>query len=113
MLTARPDLRHPRITALPLHLAFVKRLAVEFSLAKDTLGRSRCDGARLNHPVVKLLGVISRPAVGVFHPFGRVACEIGTPHPWRVQSVVDLSTPFTLLIAPLLQHILEYSLLPS
>ena len=92
--------------------ALVKGLAVGFSLAKDTLSGSCRDSACLDHPVVEFFGVLSRPAMWVLHPLGRVAADIRAPHPWRVQGVVDIA-PLTLLIAPLLQDILEDPFLPA
>src|SRR5262245_5177094 len=96
-----------------ISLAFVKGLAATVSLAKDTLGGSSRDSACLDHPVVKFFGVFSRPAMWVFHPLGRVATEIRAPHPWRVERVIDFLAPLTILITPLLQHILEYPFLPG
>ena len=88
-------------------IAFIKRLAKSVSLAKDTLGGSCRNSACLDHPVIKFFGVFSRPAMWVFHPLGRVATEIRAPHPRRVQGVIDVLAPLTILIAPLFQHLLE------
>src|SRR5215475_3206895 len=98
---------------MPHFTRFHKRSCRGISLAKDTLGSSCRDGACLDHPVVKFFGVFSRPAMWVFHPLGRVATEIRAPHPWRVERVIDFLAPLTILITPLLQHILEYPFLPG
>ena len=111
-LTLKAFLAHLQ-TDTPHFTRFVKGLAVCVSLANDTLGGSCRDGACLDHPVVKFLGVFSRPAMWVLHPLGCVATDIRAPHPRRVQRVIDLLAPLTILITPLFQHILEYLLLPA
>jgi hypothetical protein len=49
----------------------------------------------------------------IFHPLGRVAADIRAPHPWRVELIIDVLAPLTILIKPFLQHILKDFLLPA
>ena len=114
-LTARTDAKgiSGALTNRYASLAFVEGLALRVSLAKDTLSGSCRDGTCLNHPVVEFFGVFSGPPMWIFHPLGRVAADIRAPHPWRVELIIDVLPPLTILIKPFLQHVLKNLFLPA